>query len=259
MAGTRARSRPEARTVRLLFSRSWSQLITSAASVGLKANTSVSLREGGVSGLATVRVPGTGRWLNVTSSTLVGMDRGRLSVSEPRLRIGRLTVPPLLLDTLAPLAVVGLRGDRDLRRVLPAVQSLSLEAGQASLTYGRVEMPRGLVARLVWGEEASGVLHDAVYAHVDRLLDVLQAAPEGDARFGLALETAFAFARERSGQGSAVEENRAAVLALGVVLDTRGSRGRWGRSSTTSARGCPGASGSARRSGAGRTGRATSP
>ncbi len=207
----------ETRTVRL-SSQELDQLVAWAASVGLKARTSVSLREGGVSGVATVRVPGTGRWLNATASTLVGIDRGRLSVAEPRLRLGRLTVPPLLLDALAPFAVVGLRGDRDLRRVLPSVQSLSLEAGQANLTYGRVEMPRGLVARLVWGEEASEALHDAVYAHVDRLLEVLQAAPEGDARFGLALETAFALARERSAQGSAVEENRAALLALGIVL-----------------------------------------
>ena len=80
---------------------------------------------------------------------------GRLSLAEPRLQAGRLTVPPLLLDALAPFAVAGLRGDRDLRRVLPAVESLSLGPGEAILTYGQAEMPRGLVARLVWGEEAS--------------------------------------------------------------------------------------------------------
>jgi hypothetical protein len=58
-----------------------------------------------------------------------------------------------------------------------------------------------------------------VYAHVDRLLSALEAAPEGDARFACALEAAFAAARERSaGGGSAVEENRAAILALGIVL-----------------------------------------
>ena len=79
-------------------------------------------------------------------------------------------------------------------------------------------MPRGLVARLVWGEEASETMREAVYAHVDRLLEVLPAAPAGDARFGIALETAFALARDRSAQGSAMEENRAALLALGIVL-----------------------------------------
>jgi hypothetical protein len=207
----------ETRTVRLSAAE-LDQLVAWAASVGLKTRTALSLRAGGVSGVATVRVPGTGRWLNVTASTLVGIERGRLSVAQPRLRVGRLTVPPLLLDALTPFAVAGLRGDRDLRRVLPAVESLSVGPGEASLTYGRVDMPRGLVARLVWGEEASEGMREAVYAHVDRLLEVLQAAPAGDARFGIALETAFALARDRSAQGSAMEENRAALLALGIVL-----------------------------------------
>lgn len=207
----------ETRTVRLSDAE-LDQLVAWAASVGLKTRTSVSLRAGGVSGVASVRVPGTGRWLNVTASTLVGIEKGRLSVAEPRLQVGRLRVPPLLLDALAPFAVAGLRGDRDLRRVLPSVESLSFGPGEASLTYGRAEMPRGLIARLVWGEEASEPMREAVYAHVDRLLEVLPAAPAGDARFGVALQTAFALARDRSAQGSAMEENRAALLALGIVL-----------------------------------------
>ena len=168
----------ETRTVRLT-AEELDRLVAWAASVGLKARTAVGLREGGVSGVATLRVPGTGRWLNVTASTRVGIDKGHLSVAEPRLRVGRLTVPPTLLDALAPLAVAGLRGDRDLRRVLPSVDSLSLGPGEASLTYGRVDMPRGLVARLVWGEEASEGLRQAVYAHLDRLLEVLPGGARG--------------------------------------------------------------------------------
>jgi len=207
----------ETRTVRL-SAQELDRLVGWAASVGLQARAAVSLRAGGVSGVATVRVPGTGRWLNVRASTLAGIEKGRLSVAEPRLKVGRLTVPPLLLDALAPFAVAGLRGDRDLRRVLPSVESLSLGPTEASLTYGRVEMPRGLVARLVWGEEASEAMRDAVYAHVDRLLEALPSVPAGDGRFGVALETAFALAQERSAQGSAMEENRAALLALGIVL-----------------------------------------
>jgi len=58
-----------------------------------------------------------------------------------------------------------------------------------------------------------------VYAHVDRLLQALATTPEGDARFARALETAFAGASERSAaSASAVEANRAAILALGIVL-----------------------------------------
>jgi hypothetical protein len=207
----------ETRTLRL-SAQELDQLVAWAASVGVRARTTLSLRPGGVSGVATVHVPRTGRWLNVTASTLVSIENGRLSVAEPRLRVGHLTVPPLLLDAITPFLAAGLQGDRDLRRVLPAVASLSLEPGEATLTYGRAEMPRGLIARLVWGEEAGEVMQEAVYAQLDRLLEVLPAAPVGDARFGRALETAFALARERSAQGSAVKENRAALLALGVVL-----------------------------------------
>jgi hypothetical protein len=209
--------RGEARTLRL-SAHEVDRLVAWAAAVGAKARTAVSLRPGGVSGAAAVPVPRTGRWLNVRASASAGIERGRLSISVPRLQVGRLAVPPALLDALAPLVEAGLRRDRDLRRVLPAVDRLSLGPEAAALTYRRVDMPRGLVARLVWGEEAGEAMREAVYAQVDRLLEALPAAPKGDARFGRALETAFALARERSGRGSAVEENRAALLALGVVL-----------------------------------------
>jgi hypothetical protein len=80
-------------------------------------------------------------------------------------------------------------------------------------------MPPGLIARLVWGEEASEATRASVYEHADRLLQALESAPEGDSRFGLALETAFAAARERAAlSGQPAQENRDAILALGIVL-----------------------------------------
>ncbi|HSD27093.1 MAG TPA: hypothetical protein VLL75_07285 [Vicinamibacteria bacterium] len=207
----------ETRTVRL-SGPELDQLVSWVASVGIWARTAVSLAPGGVSGAAALHVPRTGRWLNVIASTRVAIDRGRLSLAGPRVQVGRLTVPPVLLDVLAPFVVAGLQGDRDLRRVLPAVESLRLDSDEAVLTYRRVDMPRGLIARLVWGEEPSGGMREAVYGQVDRLLAVLPTVPAGDARFEAALETAFALARDRSVGGSAVEENRAALLALGIVL-----------------------------------------
>jgi hypothetical protein len=207
----------ETRTLRLSATEV-DQLVGWALSVGLDARAAVRLRQSGVSGAASVRVPRLGRWLNVAASARVGAEAGRLAFAEPRLRVGRLAAPPLLLDALAPFVAAGLRGDRDLRRVLPAVESLSLAPEGAALTYRRVDLPRGLVARLVWGEEAAGTVREAALAQVDRLLASLPASPEGDARFALALETAFALARERSAAGSAVEENRAALVGLGIVL-----------------------------------------
>jgi len=57
-----------------------------------------------------------------------------------------------------------------------------------------------------------------VGAYVARLLEVLPRSPRGDPRFAAALDAAFALARERSRGASALEENRAALIALGIVL-----------------------------------------
>jgi hypothetical protein len=206
----------QTRTVRL-SGEELDQLVSWVAA-GLRARTTVSLAPGGVSGAVAVAVPRIGRWLNVIASARVGIDEGRLSVAGPRVQVGRFTVPPVLLDLLAPFVVAGLQGDRDLRRVLPAVQSLRVGPDEAVLTYRRVDTPRGLVARLVWGEEPSDGMREAVYGQVDALLAALPRVPPGDARFEAALETAFRLARERSTGRSAVEENRAALLALGIVL-----------------------------------------
>jgi hypothetical protein len=185
---------------------------------GARVRTSVRPWTGGLSAVAALRVPRIKRWLNVEASARAGIDHGRLAADGVELRVGRIWVPSLLLRALTPFVVAGLQGDRDLRRVLPAVESLAFTADVATLTYGRVDMPPGLITRLVWGEEEGQAIHEAVYAIVDRLFTLLPATPEGDGRFARALVTAFALAHERDAAGSFVEENRAAILAIGVVL-----------------------------------------
>jgi hypothetical protein len=185
--------------------------------------------------VASVRVPRVARWLNVSGSSRAGIDKGRLAASGSELRVGQITFPPLLLQAVTPFLVAGLQGDRDLRGVLPAVESLAFTPDAATLTYARVDMPPGLIARLVWGEEASQATRELVYAHVDRLLTVLEATPEGDERFARALETASPRWASAARPGARQpRRNRAAILALGIVLDTSASRARWASVSTTS-------------------------
>lgn len=209
----------ETRTLRLSAPELDRLLDWIALSTGARVRPSLRLEEGGLALAASARVPRTERWLNVETRARAGIVQGRLQASGAELRIGRFQAPRLLLDFVTPLLVAGLQGDRDLRAVLPAVESLAFAPEAGTLRYTRVDMPPGLVARLVWGEEASAALRGAVYVHVDRLLAVLGALPPGDARFARALETAFVGAAERTTpDGSAVEENRAAILALGIVL-----------------------------------------
>jgi len=159
-----------------------------------------------------------GRWLNAEARGRVGVDDGRVWLVAPRLRLGRWELPAGLLDALAPALRSVVQHERPLRPVLAAIRRARVEAGTAEATYGRVELPRGLVADLVWGEGASEGLPDAVAEQVAGLLAAIEAAPPGDGRLARAYEEAFRRARERSKAGAAAEENRVALLGLGVVL-----------------------------------------
>jgi hypothetical protein len=61
----------------------------------------------------------------------------------------------------------------------------------------------------------------AVRSHVERLLEAAPSFPRGEPRLGAAVEVAFARARERSATSPPALENRAALLALGLLLGHR--------------------------------------
>lgn len=157
------------------------------------------------------------RWLNVAARATVGIADGRLDLTVHALRVGRVGVPRWLLAALSPVVVRVALSEPYVRGALSATRALRIEPDAVTATYGRLETPRGTIARLMWGGALDEV-RARVRAYVARLLEVLPGAPSGDRRFVTALGTAFAQARERSRGGSAVEENRAALVALGIVL-----------------------------------------
>jgi len=181
------------------------------AAVALEANQTVGLR-------LSARVPHVGRWINVSAAARLGVEEGRFFLRQPRLSVGRFTAPARLMDALGPVLAAAVRAERRLRPVLAALRELRVDRGVAEATYGRTQMPRGLVASLVWGEGASAGLREAVAEQVESVLAAVAKAPAGDTRTASAYEAAFRLARERSREGSAVEANRAAILALGIVL-----------------------------------------
>ena len=171
--------------------------------------------------VASTRLPGTDRWLNVDASARVRVEGGRLGLSEARLRFGQVGVPAPLLAAAVPVLEVALQNDRRLRPVLEVTDRLEIEGSGARVTYRRLDTPPGFFARLVWGEGAEEEMREAVAEHTRSLLQASDRLPRGDERFGAALEVAFASARERSARGSAVQENRAAILALGMLFGHR--------------------------------------
>jgi hypothetical protein len=109
--------------------------------------------------------------------------------------------------------------DPHVRPLLEAVTRVGLEESAASISYRRADISPGFVAQLFHGDGRDDA--PAVRAHVRHLLDAVPRLPRGDAGFAGAVGTAFAFARSRSAGSSAVAENRAALLALGILMGHR--------------------------------------
>ncbi len=209
----------EVRTIRLtgpdierLLAWAWSVQGVTRAAVTLEG-------PGAAAATASVRLPGfRGRWLNAAASVRLAVEGGRLDVVVPSLRIGRLEVPGLLRGALVSLATGLLNANRRAQGALAAIDSLRLDGESVTVTYRRIDGPRGLLASMVWGEDAVAAVRAGVGAYVTQLLGALPRTARGDERFAVALATTFKLARERSRGGSALEENREALIALGIVL-----------------------------------------
>jgi hypothetical protein len=164
---------------------------------------------------------GRTRYLNIVAGARVQIDRGRVTVADPTVRLGRLVLPDPPLRWLGPVIGVLVQAERRARPVLAGVQSLEISPGRATLVYRRMELPPGLLARFIWGTGSNEAMRLAVRSHVERLLEAAPRLPRGEPRLGAAVEVAFARARERSAASPPVLENRAALLALGILLGHR--------------------------------------
>ena len=148
----------------------------------------------------------------------VAIDNGQVTLGDPRLRVGRLTLPGASLRWLSPILTALIQTERRARPVLAGVERLDIDPGRVTVTYGRMELPPRLLASFIWGERSNEEMRLAVRSHVERLLHAAPHLPDGEQRLGAAVEVAFAWARERSATSSPVLENRAALLALGILL-----------------------------------------
>jgi hypothetical protein len=158
------------------------------------------------------------RYLNLVAGARVAIDNGQLTLGDPRLRVGRLTLPGISLRWLSPILTGLIQTERRARPVLAGVERLDIDPGRVTVTYGRMELPPRLLASFIWGERSNEEMRLAVRSHVERLLHAAPHLPDSEQRLGAAVEVAFAWARERSATSSPVLENRAALLALGILL-----------------------------------------
>jgi hypothetical protein len=170
---------------------------------------------------ASVRVPRIDRYLNVVARGRAEIRDGTLYLSGDDLQIGNLRTPTLVLGPLTFLVERALNGDRRVRPLLDPMRRLSMDDGTLHLVYGRAKLPKGMVADLFHGDGTGAEDSESLRAQLRHMKNTATGLPPpGEARFAAAVRSAFAFAAERSGEDGAVRENRAALLALGLVLGT---------------------------------------
>jgi hypothetical protein len=171
---------------------------------------------------ASLRVPRFDRYLNLVAKGQAQVRNGVLDLRGDALQVGQWKAPGWSLGPLSYLVERALNGDRRVRPGLRAVRSLSMDDDGLRIEYGRAQLPAGFVADLFHGEGTGALDLEALRAQLDHLRETASILPPaGEARFGAAVQSAFAFAATRSGREGAVREDRAALLALGLVLGTR--------------------------------------
>ena len=170
---------------------------------------------------ASLRVPRIDRYLNVVARGRAEVREGTLRLTANELQIGRFHTPAVVLAPLTFLAEHALNGDRRVRPLLGPVRKLTMDDGTLHVVYGRVKLPKGFVADIFHGDGTGAEDAESLRAQLEHMKkSAAGLPPPGEARFAAALRSAFAFAAERSGEDGAVRENRAAILALGLVLGT---------------------------------------
>ncbi len=170
---------------------------------------------------ASLRLPAASdrpRYLNARALCRLEIERGNLELDLQRLRIGRLDLPAWLLPGCSRRLRSAILGDPELRELVQATESLTVRAEGVEAVFRRGRFQEKLLPSLIARLNRKPDVLAAVRAHFRRLAVTAKGSPSGQAQFTTFLRTAFTFARERSRQGDPVLENRAAILALAVLL-----------------------------------------
>jgi hypothetical protein len=158
------------------------------------------------------------RYLNLTLAGGAGIEKGGLRLHVDRCRLGSLELPCWLLDPLGSMVTSFLHEDRRCRPFVDAIRGMTIEPNAIAVTYGPVRLPPGFREDLFGPSVASAGMLASTRVQIRGLLDLANRSPGAPPSFGTCFETAFALARVRCVDASAVSENQAAIFALAILL-----------------------------------------
>lgn len=162
------------------------------------------------------------RFLNIRATGQLAVESGAVVCEVKKLQVGRLELPPRMVNGLFGLALFILRQDEDFGDVIESLELVRIDSTGIEVVASKGgddgingRAIRSLLARL--GTKPDVI--SAVRAQVNHLASQIGEMPkDGDERFLAFLRAAFRLARDRSRDGDPALENRAAILALGILL-----------------------------------------
>lgn len=159
-----------------------------------------------------------GRFLNLQTQGRLAIEHGRLQFKLDRLRVGRLSLPAPALRLLSWTLHAALLDDPQVRRIIEAVDRLSMESGAVTFVFQPGAISRQIVPSLVqllW-ERPDVSTETAIYLR--HLIAVYDSLPPTADRFAALTQAAFTLALVRSLDHDPRLENRAALFALAILL-----------------------------------------
>jgi hypothetical protein len=206
----------------VLSSAQLNRLVTWGLSIGSDGRkATVELGDPSVESACSIRLPLSdqeSRYLNVRASGQLQYERGHFRVLRPRVAVGRIGVPSILVNVFVRGAIAAIENDRTAKPMLDAVQRVEVERDQLTITFGRMILPPGRISEAFNKMKPGNDVLPMTQAYVQRLLEISGQLPEGDAAFGVCVEEAFRMAAERSRDADPARENRACIYALATLL-----------------------------------------
>jgi hypothetical protein len=161
-------------------------------------------------------IPVLNRHVNLTVAGRPLAREGELGVSPSVLELGRLQIPRWLLRRSGPIVIGDEWRYEATEPFMRSLQSIKVNDGIAKISYGHLDIKKGFVGDTLVGLGMMEDLEPATSAHVANLIALAEQNPKLE--FAECLEAAFGEAKKRSIDGGAVQENRAAILAVGYLL-----------------------------------------
>jgi hypothetical protein len=161
---------------------------------------------------------GWGRYVNIRVACQAAVTDGQPQVQLEKCRVGWLPMPRALLEGILPPLTSAIREDPDFQAALSAIQRVRVEPDGVELVLHSGQgltdktLP-SVLARL--GGKPDVLSRTRVYYR--HLVSTVEQLPPDDL-FEAFVQAAFQLAKERSKQEDPLLENRAAILALGILL-----------------------------------------